>query len=257
MISAAHIRASLALLIAVSVHLSIFSTLPSLLIKQPEPSRPQAISVTITMSDKALEPTPPKIKKKVRPIPKPKSIMKTQKTEKKESPKLSVKVPAPPKKILPVKALPAETQPEPFLPDQEKPDHSTPEPEVKPELDQPLHQPQPSQAVKTQKQIITASETQKESIEIIKITDPEFKTNPLPQYPERARKKGYEGLVELKVLISIDGQVSEIKIHKSAGYAILDHQAIKTVKKWLFEPRKNNDQAIETWVMIPIRFKLN
>jgi periplasmic protein TonB len=273
------IRVFLALLIAVFLHLMIFAFLPSLLIKKSEEDRPQVKSVTITMGYAVLESVkpPPPIKKKVLPkkkkkalpqaVNKPRKAMKPQKKTKKKSPSSAIKVSKQKMKVPAVTTSPEEI---PLIetPDERhdpKPKHPTPEPAPEPmpeietalESDKPLNDIQPAQEVKTHKQLTTANKHLKKSIEILKITDPEFKSNPLPKYPERAEKRGYEGLVELKVLISVDGQVAQIKIHKSAGYAILDRQAVRTVKKWKFIPRKNNDQAIETWVMIPIRFKLN
>ena len=277
MILSSPIRVFLALLIAVFLHLMIFAFLPSLLIKKSEEDRLQIKSVTITMGYTVLESVkpPPPIKEKVLPkkkkkalpqaVNKPRQAMEPPKIKKK-SPSSAIKVSKQKKKV------PAVTTSLEAIPLAETPDgrhDPTPEPTPEPtpdpmpeietvlESDKPLNDIQPAQEVKAHKQFTTVNIPLKKSIEILKITDPEFKSNPLPKYPEKARKRGYEGLVELKVLISIDGQISQIKIHKSAGYAILDRQAMRTVKKWKFIPRKNNGQATETWVMIPIRFKLN
>jgi len=262
----------------------IFVLLPPLLIKKSEVIRPQTKSVTITMGHTVLEPVRqslpikkeilPKKNKKALPqaVKKPRQAMASKKIEKKitkkESPSPAIKVAEQKKKVPAVKTPPekiplVETPNERHQPKSGKPKRPTPEPELESEseleleLDKPLNHTQPIQEEKTQKQLTTVGKKPKNSIEILKITDPEFKTNPLPKYPESARKKGYEGRVELRVLISVDGQVSEIKIHKSAGYATLDHQAVKTVKKWIFIPRKKNGLATGTWVIIPIRFKLN
>ena len=70
-------------------------------------------------------------------------------------------------------------------------------------------------------------------------------------------RRGYEGLVELLVLISVDGHASKIKIQTSTGHSILDKQAVKTIKKWTFVPRTHHGKPVEAWVMVPVRFKLN
>ena len=252
----------------------IFAFLPSLLIKKSEEDRSQVKSVTITMEYAVLESVkpPPPIKKKVLPkkkkkalpqtVNKPRQAMKPKKIEKiikKKSPSSAIKVSKQKMKVPAVTTPPEEI---PFIETADeyhdpKPKHPTPEIETALESDKPLNDIQPVQEVKTHKQLTTVNKHLKKLIEILKITDPEFESNPLPKYPKRARKRGYEGLVELKVLISVDGEVAQIKIHKSAGYTILDRQAVRTVEKWKFIPRKNNGQTIETWVMIPIRFKLN
>jgi protein TonB len=260
---------------AVSFHLMIFAFLPSLLIKPSEVARAPIKSVTITMGVAVLESPkpPPPIKKKIlaplkkkalpHPVAIPRQEIKPKKITKKKSPGAAIKVlkqkkPVPAVATLPEKRLLIKTPDKPHAP---KPKCPTPEPtpEIETQLESHtlLNGIQPAQEVNTYKKLTTVNKPSKKSIEILKITDPEFANNPLPKYPKKAMKKGYEGLVELKVLISVKGQPAQTKLYKSSGYAILDRQAVKTVGKWGFIPRKDNGQAIETWVIIPIRFKLN
>jgi len=77
-----------------------------------------------------------------------------------------------------------------------------------------------------------------------------------PHYPLIARKRGYQGVVILKVKVLKDGTVGEIKIKKSSGYKILDKAAVEEVKKWKFIPAKEGGVAIDCWVEIPIVYKL-
>ncbi|MFH2059314.1 MAG: energy transducer TonB [Pseudomonadota bacterium] len=91
----------------------------------------------------------------------------------------------------------------------------------------------------------------------IEFAKPLYKENTLPVYPVIAQKRGYHGVVELMVLVSEKGKVSSLKIFKSSGYKSLDHQAVKTVKIWLFEPGKRNGSPQEMWVKIPVKFELN
>jgi len=95
---------------------------------------------------------------------------------------------------------------------------------------------------------------QKESL--IEFAKPLYKKNPLPVYPAIAKRRGYQGIVELKVLVSEKGKVSAIKILKSSGYKSLDRQAVSTVKNWHFEPGKKNDIIQSVWVKIPVKFEL-
>ena len=88
------------------------------------------------------------------------------------------------------------------------------------------------------------------------IIKPVYKNNPLPQYPIRARKRGYEGIVELMVQVSKNGRVSNLWIFKSSNYKSLDNQAVKIVKKWIFEPGRKNEMPEEMWVKIPVKFEL-
>ncbi len=57
--------------------------------------------------------------------------------------------------------------------------------------------------------------------------------NPAPEYPPIAAKWGWEGIVRLKLYIK-NGKVDKIKVIKSSGYTILDREAVKTAKKWMF-----------------------
>jgi protein TonB len=86
---------------------------------------------------------------------------------------------------------------------------------------------------------------------------PLYRKNPPPNYPRRARRKGYEGNVILEVLVDEQGNVMELKLFKSSGYKSLDQSALSSVRKWLFQPGTRNGKAAQMWVRVPIRFKLN
>ena len=85
---------------------------------------------------------------------------------------------------------------------------------------------------------------------------PKYRINPKPSYPRSARKRGIEGSTLLRVEVLANGRVGRIILLRSAGYPILDRSAIKTVKKWLFEPARDGDQPIAMWIRIPILFKV-
>ncbi|MBM7624411.1 energy transducer TonB [Sporohalobacter salinus] len=77
-----------------------------------------------------------------------------------------------------------------------------------------------------------------------------------PVYPEQMKKREIEGKVVLKVLIDHEGQVDKIKIKKSSGYKRLDLAAKKAVTKWRFNPARKNHQKIGSWILVPVRFRL-
>jgi protein TonB len=85
---------------------------------------------------------------------------------------------------------------------------------------------------------------------------PEYSKNPPISYPNRARKKGYEGTVLLEVLVNRNGTVDDLRILASSGYAILDSSAVKSVKTWSFKPAKKGKNTVDMWVQVPVRFKL-
>jgi periplasmic protein TonB len=85
---------------------------------------------------------------------------------------------------------------------------------------------------------------------------PNDRLNPEPNYPEIAKRRGYEGLVVLTVLVSDSGHVGKIDLRESSGYDVLDTSAADAVRRWTFIPAKRNGQAVSSWVVVPIRFVL-
>lgn len=75
-------------------------------------------------------------------------------------------------------------------------------------------------------------------------------------YPRRAIRRMQQGKVILKVQISSNGLPLEIEIKQSSGYLLLDNAAIKTVQTWEFEPQKNNNVVIQSWVLVPVKFEI-
>ena len=73
-----------------------------------------------------------------------------------------------------------------------------------------------------------------------------------PRYPKLALKRGYEGILKLKILISKNGEVGDIKIIKSSGYKILDQSGIDAAKNSKFFPLKK-----ERMLNIEYKLKLN
>jgi len=91
---------------------------------------------------------------------------------------------------------------------------------------------------------------------LLTLARPRYDRNPKPPYPRTARRRGYEGVVVLKVEILSDGRVGEVRTKRSSGHPILDRSALKTVKKWTFIPAKRGEEPIRVWAEIPIKFQL-
>jgi protein TonB len=77
-----------------------------------------------------------------------------------------------------------------------------------------------------------------------------------PKYPKRALRMGQQGVVWLRVLVDENGERQEIKLHKPSRYALLNQAALNAVKKWKFAPHLINGHAKQSWVEIPIEFKI-
>lgn len=91
---------------------------------------------------------------------------------------------------------------------------------------------------------------------VIRKARPLYLVNPPPRYPRSAKKRGYQGIVKLKVLVGQNGKVGELKVIKSSGHTILDKAAMASVKKWEFKPASRGDENFAMWIEVPIRFQL-
>jgi len=67
---------------------------------------------------------------------------------------------------------------------------------------------------------------------------------------------GEEGKVILRVSVTPQGLAESVEIKTSSGSTRLDEAAQKTVRNWKFIPAKRGDNAVQSWVLVPIIFKL-
>ena len=77
-----------------------------------------------------------------------------------------------------------------------------------------------------------------------------------PDYPERARRKGWQGTTLLRVLVNSRGKSETVEISRSSGFSILDGAAVKAVQRWRFRPAHDGRKTVESWVKVPIVFRL-
>ena len=77
-----------------------------------------------------------------------------------------------------------------------------------------------------------------------------------PRYPESARRRGIEGTVLLRMRITEQGRVEDVRVERSAGHAELDQSAIDAVRRWRFEPARRNGVPVAEPVQLPVVFKL-
>lgn len=80
--------------------------------------------------------------------------------------------------------------------------------------------------------------------------------NPAPAYPALSRRLGEEGKVVLRVQVTPQGTADEVEIRTSSGSQRLDEAARNTVRQWKFIPARRGDTPIQSWVLVPIIFKL-
>lgn len=80
--------------------------------------------------------------------------------------------------------------------------------------------------------------------------------NPKPEYPERARREGWEGTVVLQVLVDPQGNSGSVEVMRSSGFKALDEAAVRTIRTWRFHPARSGETPVASWVKIPIIFRL-
>lgn len=76
------------------------------------------------------------------------------------------------------------------------------------------------------------------------------------RYPSSAIRRREQGEVQLRLLISTHGKVLQSEVLRSSGSTILDRSAREAVLDWRFVAAEKNGNAIEAWVIVPIRFNL-
>jgi len=90
----------------------------------------------------------------------------------------------------------------------------------------------------------------------VTLTPARYRDTPKPDYPERARREGREGRVLLRVLVDDQGRSTQVEIHSSSGSDALDRAAVEGIKRWRFYPARRGDRPVESWLRIPIEFRL-
>lgn len=86
---------------------------------------------------------------------------------------------------------------------------------------------------------------------------PVTRNAPAPPYPARAKQREIEGQVRLSVLVGADGRVNRMKVLEATPPGVFEESVLNSVRNWTFRPASYNGEPVETWVTIPIPFRLN
>lgn len=79
---------------------------------------------------------------------------------------------------------------------------------------------------------------------------------PDPEYTDEARHEKLQGSVTLRVLVTKDGRVGQVKLVKGLGLG-LDDRAVAAVRTWRFQPARDaNKNAITEWVTVEATYRL-
>lgn len=88
------------------------------------------------------------------------------------------------------------------------------------------------------------------------VTKPAIVNRVEPAYPRRAMQKKAEGTVILRILISENGEPSEVTVLRDPGGSTgFKEAAVTAVKKWKFRPAVKDGKRVKVWMTYPIVFK--
>lgn len=91
----------------------------------------------------------------------------------------------------------------------------------------------------------------------IAITQVEYLTPPVLEYPLASRRLGEAGQVDVRVLVDEKGRPSEMLVLRSSGSPRLDAAALATVRATRFKPYAEDGVALPFWVVMPLLFELS
>lgn len=105
-------------------------------------------------------------------------------------------------------------------------------------------------------QLTTAAPEQDDIVMDSRVLTAVYLSNPKPLYPNVSRRLGEQGTVLLRVFVTVAGEPAQIELKSSSGFPRLDRAALNAVRSWKFSPATRSDQAVDAWVLVPIRFSL-
>jgi protein TonB len=86
---------------------------------------------------------------------------------------------------------------------------------------------------------------------------PDYLHAPQPRYPATALRAGWEGTTVLRVEVFANGTPGSVQVVESSGHKVLDKAAIEAVRTAKFQPARYGNSATNSWVEVPISFRLN
>ena len=89
------------------------------------------------------------------------------------------------------------------------------------------------------------------------MSNPHLINKVIPEYPNIATIMAQEGTVKVLCTVGTDGNVSNVRLFKSSGYAALDKAAMNAAKLCKFIPAIQNDIPIALDITLTFKFELS
>jgi protein TonB len=81
---------------------------------------------------------------------------------------------------------------------------------------------------------------------------------PPPTYPAQARRRGWKGVVDLRLRIDAAGRVGDVEVARASGFPVLDDAAVRAARRSRFRlpARHRDDDDGGVWGRIRYRFEI-
>jgi periplasmic protein TonB len=86
---------------------------------------------------------------------------------------------------------------------------------------------------------------------------PEPRNRKSPEYPARARERGIQGHVLLKIKVSELGEVEQVRVVEAQPAGVFEDVAVAAVRQWTFQPATYKGSPVAVSVSQKIPFRLN
>jgi protein TonB len=86
---------------------------------------------------------------------------------------------------------------------------------------------------------------------------PEPRSRKAPEYPPRARERGIQGHVLLKIKVSELGEVEQVRVVEAQPIGVFEDVAVNAVRQWTFQPATYKGSPVPVSVSQKIPFRLN
>lgn len=104
-----------------------------------------------------------------------------------------------------------------------------------------------------------AGDLAQEMVEALDVSDldqvPSVVSSVPPVYPAALKKAKVEGAVVLVFVLDEQGRVGDLRV-ESSSHPEFEAPAVNAVRRWRFRPGEKNGEAVQTYMRLPIRFRV-
>jgi len=93
------------------------------------------------------------------------------------------------------------------------------------------------------------------AIDEVLLSTLKFKRFVEPEFPRRARDNGTIGWVDLRFLVTAEGETADIEVLDAQPGGTFDEAAVEAVERWRFKPRRVDGEAVPSRTEIRLRFE--